>query len=103
MSELKGFEKAKTDRHRNKPLIATICLCLIGYGCNKNANLLQIVNGYFAFAQNVLKQCLEVFHQMGPIVSSETVRRSLQSNAVAILDVLVEKAATKRFLFRMTI
>lgn len=73
LSEPKGFAKAKMDRHRNKPLIATICLCFIGYRRNKNANLLQIVNGYFAFAQNIPKRCLEVFHQMGLIVSGETV------------------------------
>lgn len=49
-SEPKAIVRSKKHCWQNKALIAIICLYLLGYVHNKNANLLQVVNKYFSFA-----------------------------------------------------
>lgn len=78
----------RKDRWRNKALIATICLSLLRYAHNKNINLLQVVNKYFGFTQNVPKWCIEVLYQMGVMVSGEIICQSLQYNVIAIVELL---------------
>lgn len=72
-SEPEAIVGSRKDRRQNKALIAIICLSFLGYTCNKNINLLQVVNEYFGFAQNVPKQCIEVLYQMRVMVSGETI------------------------------
>lgn len=80
-----------------KALIATICLCMLAYSRSKYANLPQMVAGYFAFAQNVLKRCIEVFHKRGLLVTSKTVRRALTANREAAFQMLCNRVCNKRF------
>ncbi|MCJ1342648.1 hypothetical protein MMC31_000835 [Peltigera leucophlebia] len=96
-SEPKTVVGSRKDRWQNKALIAIVCLSLLGYTYNKNINLLQVVNRYFGFAQNVPKRCIEVLHQMGVMVSGETICRSLQYNATAIVELLKDLVANEAF------
>lgn len=70
---------------------------MLAYSKSKSANLLQMVAGYFAFAQNVPKRCVEAFHKMGLLVTSETVRRALNANGEAVLQLLRERVCDERF------
>ena len=90
--------KKRIRQQRNKALIATICLCMLAYSRSKYANLLQMVAGYFAFAQNMPKRCVEVFHKMGLLVTSKTVRQALTANSEAVLQTLRERVRNERFL-----
>lgn len=81
---------------RNKNLVSIISFCLLSYSCSKRTNLFQMLNGHFLFANHVLKRALESLHQMGIVVSSETVCRALQVNAKAILSRFKERASSQR-------
>lgn len=56
-----------------------------------------MIMGYFLFASNVPKRYVESLHQMGIIVSSETIWQVLNTNAVAILKNLQNCVQSKRF------
>ncbi len=83
---------------RNKRLVAIIFLCVLSYSRSKRTNLFQILNRHYLFANHVPKRTMESLHQMGIVVSSETVWRALQVNAQAILSRL-EKRAQSQYLF----
>lgn len=85
--------KKRMRQQQNKGFIATICLCMLAYSRSKDANLLQMVAGYFAFAQNMPKWCVEVFHKMSLLVTSETVRQELTANSKAVLQKTSGKSA----------
>lgn len=57
---------------RDKGLVTTSYLCIILYTCSKNANIIQMVIGYYTFAQNIFKRCVEVFNSLVLSVSSKT-------------------------------
>ncbi|MCJ1345659.1 hypothetical protein MMC31_003867 [Peltigera leucophlebia] len=87
--------KKRIRQQRNKALIATIYLCMLAYSRSKYANLFQMVAGYFAFAQNMPKRYVEVFHKMGLLVTSETVYKALTANSEAVLQTLWERVRNK--------
>ena len=82
---------------RNRALVAVVCLSMLCYARNERSNIVQRVNGQFAFANNVPKRFVEAFHQMGMIVSYESIRRGLNINAKAVMDTIVDKTRTCRF------
>ena len=90
-------EEESESRGRNRKQIATVSLCMLCYSRNQQSNVLQMIAGYFAFADNVSKCMVEIFHRMGIMVVYETVRRALQFNAVAVLEELKAKVWEKRF------
>lgn len=55
-----------------------------------------MLNGYFLFANHILKQVMESLHQMGLVVLSETICWALQVNAQAILSRLKECASSQQ-------
>ncbi len=55
----------QTNRQRNRPLIAVIVLAMLSYARSERNNLVQRVNTQFAFANNIPKQFVELFHQLG--------------------------------------
>lgn len=87
----------RTNRQRNRPLIAVVALAILCYAQSERCNLVQRVNAQFAFANNVPKRFVELFHQLGLIVSYKSLRRGLQSNAKAIMDSIIEKTRSQRF------
>lgn len=52
----------------------------------------------FAFGQNVPKHCIEIFHKIGLLVTSEIIRQALQANGNAVLQQVCEKVCKERFL-----
>ena len=48
--------------------MANVYLFILYYTWNKRSNILQKVNGWFAFTKNILKRLVKAFHQMGMIV-----------------------------------
>ena len=81
---------------RNKKLVSIISLCLLSYSRSEQTNLFQMLNGYFLFANHVPKRAVETLHQMGFVVSSNTICQTLQVNAQAILSRLKERAQSQR-------
>ncbi len=81
----------RTNRQRNRPLIAVIALAMLSYARSKRSNLVQRVNTQFTFANNVLKQFVELFHQLGLMILYESFRHDLQSNTKAVIDSIIEK------------
>ena len=59
--------------------------------------MFQRVIGHYAFSANMPKRSVESFHQMGIIVSYESIRRGLQVNAAAVMEEIVEKTRFHRF------
>lgn len=63
---------------KNKTFITTFYLCILLYACSKYINLMQMVMGYYIFAQNMHKHYIKILHQLGLSVSSKTsIRQSL--------------------------
>ena len=82
---------------RNRSLIAIVALCLLCYARSEKSNIFQAVTGHAAFAHNIPKRAVETFHQMGLLVSYESIRRALTSNAGAVEAQLREKVQKYRF------
>ncbi len=47
---------------RNQTTITTTLLCMLSYSRRQQSNLLQMIMGYFLFANNVPKRCIESLH-----------------------------------------
>ena len=47
---------------QDRGLVATISLCMMCYAQNQQSNLLQVVTGYLAYANNVPKQTAKILH-----------------------------------------
>lgn len=77
--------KKRIWEQQNKTLIATICLCILAYSKNKYNNLLQMVARYIAFAHNMFKQYVEIFHKMNILVTSKTIHCPLKANRKEVL------------------
>lgn len=58
---------------RNKALISVVSLALLCYARNERSNLFQRVIGHYAFSGNIPKRSVESLHQMGIIVSYESI------------------------------
>lgn len=82
---------------RNCSLIAVIALFLLSYARSEKTNIFQAIVGHAAFAYNIPKRAIETFHQMGVIVSYESIRRALAANANAVEAEMREKVRTHRF------
>lgn len=87
----------KTPYRCNRATVAVAVMCMLCYACNERSNLFQAVNGHLSFAHNVPKRYIEIFHQLGIIVLYESIRRTLNANALAVKKALQEKATKKRF------
>lgn len=70
---------------------------VLTYAGNERSNIIR-VGGQFAFASNVGKRFVEAFHQIGILLSYESVRKALQANVDAVKELIVERARMKRFL-----
>lgn len=70
---------------------------MLSYARNERSNILQIVIGYFAFANNATKCMTEILHCMGLQVTYKTVRTILQANADRTAALLQEKPQSRRF------
>ena len=66
------LSKRKNATH-NCALVIVVALCMLCYRRNKRSNLLQIIIGYFAFASNVPKQCMEILDQIKLFISYEQI------------------------------
>lgn len=97
VTSLLVFIKNHSCQHQNKGVIAIACF-LMTYERNKNANFLQMVAKYFVFGQNVPKHCIEIFHKMGLLVTSEIICQALQANNNAVLQQFCEKVCKEHFL-----
>ncbi len=86
-----------TTFQRNCALITVVALGMLCYTQSKRSNIVQRVNTQFAFANNVPKQFVESFHQMSLLVSYKSLRRSLQANAKAVMEEILEKTQTRQF------
>ncbi len=82
---------------QKKALISVVSLLLLCYGQNERSNIFQRVIGHYVFFGNISKQSIESFHQIGIIVSYESIRRGLQVNATAVIEEIVEKTRFHRF------
>ncbi len=83
-----GYIKQKvctSSSSRNKVAIIRALLYMLSYLCDQQSNLLQIIIGYFLFANNVPKGYVKSLHQMGIVVSSKIVWQVLNINIVVIL------------------
>ena len=70
-------------RHRDRGLIAITALCMFCYGRNDRPNALQGLLGFFLFATNTAKRCVEVLHRFGLSAAYETVIRALRGDGNA--------------------
>lgn len=82
---------------RNRVLISVVSLALLCYARNEHSNLFQRVIGHYAFSSNIPKRSVESLHQMGIIVSYESIRRGLQVNAKAVMEEIANKTRFHRF------
>ena len=82
---------------RNRALISVVSLALLCYSRNERSNMFQKVIGHYAFSSNIPKQSVKSFHQMGIIVSYESIQCGLQVNAAAVMKEIVEKTRLHRF------
>lgn len=82
---------------RNRALISVVSLALLYYGQNEHSNILQRVIGHYAFSGNISKRSVESFYQIGIIVSYESIRHSLQVNATAVIEEIIEKTRFHHF------
>lgn len=77
-------------RWRCAQTIGVVSLCMLSYAHSARSNVLQMVLGYYSFAQNTKKRCVEVLHRLGILVSYETIRVILKVNALAVKTRLKE-------------
>lgn len=56
-----------------------------------------MIIGQFLFANNVLKYCVELLHQIGVVLFSKTICQALKTNADVILKNLHDHVQFKRF------
>ncbi len=70
---------------------------MIYYSCNKWLNLFQAVNSHLLFTYNILKQYIEIFHQISIIMLYTSIRHSLNINILVIKKVFKDKAIEKYF------
>lgn len=84
-------------RWRRAQTIRVVSLCMLSYANSERSNVLQMVLGYYSFAQNVKKRCVEVLHRLGVLVSYETIRVILKFNASAVKTRLKELVWQDRF------
>ena len=61
------------------------------YVQNQHSNLLQVITGYLAYADNVFKQTAKILHQIELFITLETVRKALSANVAVIYAELQNK------------
>lgn len=70
-------EDQEVTQSRDRILIATVLLCMLCYAKNQRLHILQVMEGYFAYADNTTKRMIENLHCMGFLVIYKTVRQAL--------------------------
>lgn len=95
--EMNRLLTEKTRPTRNQSFVAIVCFSMLYYARNKYSNILQRVNGQFAFTNNIPKKFIKAFYQMGIIVSYESICHGLNINAKVVMDTIVEKIQTCQF------
>lgn len=81
----------------DRSLISTAALSMLCYGRSDRPNALQGLLGYFLFAMNTDKRCVEVLHRLGLSVAYETVIRAPRDNGEASHKKLLETVRQCRF------
>ena len=76
---------------RNKALVPLVSLALLSYAQNKRFNLFQKIISHYAFFGNISNCFIESSHQMGIIVSYESIWRGLQVNAKTVIREIPNK------------
>lgn len=87
----------KTSQCYNRAIIVVAVLYMLYYTCNNQSNLFHAVTGYLSFAHNVFKQYVEVFYLLSIIILYNFIRQSLNSNALIVKNILLNKVLEKRF------
>ncbi len=80
-----------TNSQCNFALVAVVALLMLCYIRSERFNIVQRVNTQFAFANNVPKQFVELFHQMDTLVLYESLCHGLQANVKAVMEAILEK------------
>lgn len=75
-------------------MIAVLALGMLSYIQSEHFNIVQRVNTQFIFANNILKQFVESYYQMGFLVSYEFFRHGLQANTKVVIEEILEKTRT---------
>lgn len=71
----------KKRRVRDKSLIGTICLGVLAFGHSRNANLFQMIMGYYMHSYSVAKEVVCVLNRLGITVAYNTVCESMNTMA----------------------
>lgn len=69
---------------KNYILIVTVLLYMLYYAKNQYFNILQVMVGYFAYANNTTKYMVENLYCIDFLITYKTVQQALQANALAI-------------------
>ena len=96
MTETPLLENQIISQH-NYALFAVVALSMLCYAQSKRFNIVQKVNTQFAFANNILKQFIELFHQMKTHVLYESLNCGLQANTKAVMEEILKKIQTRQF------
>lgn len=78
-------------------LIAIIAFCILCYTKNQRFNILQVIAGYFTYANNITKCMVENLHYIEFLIIYKTVRQVLQTNMLIINKKFQKKAWKRRF------
>ena len=89
--------KAQKQRLRDTCIINATAVALLCYAKNDRPNALQGIVGYFLFASNTAKRCVEVLNRLGLTVTYKTVNSALKYNAEASLKKMREVVRSRRF------
>lgn len=88
---------------QNRKLIAICALSMLAYAHSKNANLFQVIMGYHSFASGAKKHHMEPLHQIGCMVTYESMTRVLQANAQATAERIKKRLRQSNSLSFLTI
>lgn len=72
---------SKRRRARDKNIIGTVCLGVLAFGHSRNANLLQIILGYYLQGYSVAKEVVLVLNRLGLTVAYNTITESMNTLA----------------------
>lgn len=74
---------SKKRKVRDKSLIGTVCLGVLAFGHSRNANLLQMIMGYYLQGYSVAKEVISVLNRLGLTVAYNTVCESMNTMAAS--------------------
>ena len=92
-----GQRKPGNQRPRDTAIIVTTSMALLCYATSDLSNALQGIMGYFLFASNTAKRCIEVLHRLGLTATYGTINSALRFNAEASLVKMRKVVLNRRF------